>query len=308
MATRHPFPPAIPPEIPSCARPTPLTRIDSDGILRPVEEVQMAFTKPARILAPAVFVISAGGAQPASGQHALPIESVWSSSNTAPDHPAWRTEDHLWGTGPRVGYERLRALLADPSNDTRTLRDLVAEARQVASRHVQQLILDPARQQPRSDPQTDPAIQCEPPGLIRLVVAPAPLAIDVSAERVVVHHEYWNTVRVIPISGPRGGPPATGTTSRLGSSTARFDGATLIVESLGVPADALPRVTTADGARVVERYTPSDDGARLSLEVLIDDPKTFREPLVLSTSRVRTPGETIIEAPPCELISGQFEP
>jgi hypothetical protein len=88
---------------------------------------------------------------------------------------------------------------------------------------------------------------------------------------------------------------------------ARFEGATLIVESVNVSPLELPMVTTAAGARVVERYTPRKDGARLDVELLIDDPKTFREPLVLSSARVRTADETIVEAPPCELISGEFE-
>lgn len=264
-------------------------------------------TSTLRIVAPAAvaYALVAGG-QVAHAQDRESVEGVWSTPLTAPDHPAWRIEDRVWGGGPRAGYDHLRSLLADPSNDSRPLQELAAEARKLARGHVDRLIVEP-RKQPSGDPATDPAIQCQPPGLNTLVMAPLPVAIAVSPEHVVIHHEFWNTIRTIPVSGGRERPSSTGPASRLGSSTARFEGATLIVESVNVPAFELPMVITADGARVVERYTPSDDGARLDVELIIDDARTFREPLVLGGVRVRTPAETIVESPPCELISGEFE-
>jgi hypothetical protein len=63
--------------------------------------------------------------------------------------------------------------------------------------------------------------------------------------------------------------------------------------------------TTSEAASVVERWTASQDGARLNLELIIDDPASYREPLVLMQTRVRTPDEKILDLPPCEAISGQ---
>ena len=92
---------------------------------------------------------------------------------------------------------------------------------------------------------------------------------------------------------------------RLGYSTARFEGATLVVESRNLLSAISGGITTTEGARVVERWTASDNRERLTLEVTIDDPSSYREPLVLMQSRVRTPAEKILDLPPCEAISGQ---
>ena len=62
---------------------------------------------------------------------------------------------------------------------------------------------------------------------------------------------------------------------------------------------------TTDGTRTVERYAASGNGARLELELLIDDPASYRQPLVLTQSRVRPPDATILDMPPCAAISGK---
>ena len=160
----------------------------------------------------------------------------------------------------------------------------------------------------RYDPAADPIIQCAPPNLITLVLAPTLIAIEVHDDEVIIHHEYWNTVRAIRRITGQSAPPGDGAATRLGSSTARFEGATLIVESRNVAGLRLYRrrdVTTTDGTRIVERYAASGNGARLDLELIIDDPASYREPLVLTQSRVRTPDEKILDVPPCEAISGK---
>ena len=233
------------------------------------------------------------------------IQGIWSTTFTAPDHPEWKIEDHFCQIAcPPIAGQHLRSLLANPANDTRSLQELAQETTRVANQYVAQLMTDAARERrARYDPAADPAIRCEPPGLITLVLAPLPIAIEVQDDKVIIHHDHWNTVRAIRITDQS--TPSVAASTRLGSSTARFEGATLIVESRNVAGFTSAAVTTTDGTRIVERYAASSNGARLNLELIIDDPASYREPLVLAQSRVRTPDEKILDIPPCEAISGK---
>ena len=263
-----------------------------------------------RIFLAAVMVV-VSLCSPATGllraQERTAIQGFWSTDFTVPDHPEWRIEDHFCEiTCPSIARQHLRSLLANPANDSRPLQELWREANQAANKYVAELMTDAARERrTRYDPAADPVIRCEPPHLIMLVLAPPPIAIEVHDDHVIIHHEYWNTVRTIRIADQIAS--SVEGSSRLGSSTARFEGATLIVESRNLAGftPQIPTLTTTDGTRTVERYTASSNGGRLDLELTIDDPASYREPLVLTQSRVRTPDEKILALPPCEVISGQ---
>ena len=239
-------------------------------------------------------------------QERTAIQGIWSSNFMAPDHPAWGIEDHLCPIAcPSIARQQIRSLLANPANDTRSLQELALEATQVANQYLAGLLTEEGRERrKRYDPVANPTILCEPPNLVDTVLAPLPISIEVHDDKVIIHHEYWNTVRAIRRSTGQSSPPVDGAT-RLGSSSARFEGVTLIVESRNVAGFTSAAITTTDGARIVERYTASGNGARLDLELTIDDPASYREPLVLAQSRVRTPDDTILDIPPCEAISGR---
>jgi hypothetical protein len=264
---------------------------------------------PRRIFLAAVMVAVSLCSPPADllrAQERRAIQGIWSTTFTAPDHPEWKIEDHFCPIAcPPIAGQHIRSLLANPANDTRSLQELAQETTRVANQYVAQLMTDAARERrARYDPAADPAIRCEPPGLITLVLAPLPIAIEVHDDKVIIHHDHWNTVRAIRITDQS--IPSVAASTRLGSSTARFEGATLIVESRNVAAVSTSAdITTTDGTRIVERYTASGNGARLNLELIIDDPASYREPLVLAQSRVRTPDEKILDIPPCEAISGK---
>lgn len=263
---------------------------------------------PRRILLAAV-IVAVSLCRPLTdvlqAQERTAIQGMWSTAFAAPDHPEWRIEDHFCQIAcPPIARQHLRSLLANPANDARPLQELGQEANQVANKYVAGLMTEAARERrTRYDPAADPVIRCEPPHLITLVLAPPPIAIEVYDDHVIIHHEHWNTVRTIWIAD-RIALSVEGS-SRLGSSTARFEGATLIVESRHLSGFTSQALTTTDGTRIVERYTASSNGARLNLELTIDDPATYREPLVLTQSRVRTPDEKILDIPPCEAISGK---
>lgn len=243
-------------------------------------------------------------ASPAPAQSRPPVEGVWSTAFTAPNHPAWKIDDYFCAFCPSATSEHLRKLLADPANDTRPLLELSGEAQEITDQYRQSRMTDAARARLKQNnaAANDAVIRCEPPDLITLLRAPQPIAITVRDDHVVIHHDHWNTVRKIPL-GNTAAPPA-GAPTRLGTATARFEKSTLVVESRNVLGTMSPPYTTADGATVVERWTP--DGARLSMELTIIDPASYREPLVLYRPRVRTPDEKIFDLPPCEAISGKL--
>jgi hypothetical protein len=243
---------------------------------------------------------------PVRAQERAAIEGTWSTEFTARDHPEWKIEDHFCQLCPEVARQHLRALLADPANAARPLRELGQEATRFAVEHRNALMTDAARERLKQNngAANDAVMRCEAPDLITLLRAPQPIAIAVHDDHIVIHHDHWNTRRTIRLTEQHAAPGEAAT--RLGSSTARFEGATLVVESRNLVGTITAGITTADGARVVERWATIEHGARLNLELTIDDPKSYREPLVLIQSRVRTPDEKILDLPPCEAISGQL--
>jgi hypothetical protein len=73
----------------------------------------------------------------------------------------------------------------------------------------------------------------------------------------------------------------------------------LVVESVNVPGLTILGTSITDGTRIVERYTPDASGERLEIEVTIDNPESFHEPLVLHDVRVSTPDVELFDYSPC---------
>jgi hypothetical protein len=227
------------------------------------------------------------------------FEGVWSSTLTTSEHPSWRIEDHLCGFCTPSEYRHLQRLLADPANRDRGLRELQQEARATGRLEIDQLITAAARERFASIVQpADGSATCGPPSLLVAVIAgPLPVSIEFRDDDVILRNQHWNVVRTARLSDAA--PIATGAPSLYGNATARFEGSTLIVESVNVlPITTTEAVTTAR-ARVIERYTANEDGSRLDLEVALDDPETYREPRIWYRPRMRTPDVRIVEDDPC---------
>jgi hypothetical protein len=101
-------------------------------------------------------------------------------------------------------------------------------------------------------------------------------------EQLTIIYETHNEVRRVFLDGRRI-DPADILPSRGGTSWGRWEGNTLVIETIGL--DEAIDVPTAhsDEARVIERYTPYErDGLRrLKVQVTIDDPKFYTEPPTL---------------------------
>src|SRR6185369_1413821 len=107
-------------------------------------------------------------------------------------------------------------------------------------------------------------------------------------DQVVIHSEYGDDVRVVPLSKAHG-PKVFW--SRLGDSIGHWEGETLVIETVGMPdADRFriaPNLIVPGDATVIERLTPIS-GRELLYQFTVVDPKTYGAPWLGEFSWFRT--------------------
>jgi len=127
----------------------------------------------------------------------------------------------------------------------------------------------------------NPGARCIPHPLPQRLGNPHVNDIEVLADRVIITAETESAPRVIYLDG-RGHPENAEPTSR-GHSIGRWEGDVLVVETIhfaphrsgngrGIPSGLQKRLT--------ERYQLSEDGTRLTVEYVLEDPEYLAEPLV----------------------------
>jgi len=132
---------------------------------------------------------------------------------------------------------------------------------------------------------------CRPKGMPTIMEQPYPLEFVRKGDTILLRMEEYDTVRSIDTKGAGGPRPRT----LLGSSQGRWDGETLVVTTTGIAWSYLDSsgVPLGPSASIVERYTPTPDGTRLTLRMTITDPDTFTQPVELQRSWVWRKGETV---------------
>jgi hypothetical protein len=225
-------------------------------------------------------------------------DGVWSSTLTTPNDSRWRIEDHLCGVCTPSEYQHLQRLLADPANNARSLQELQQETRVASRQEIEQTVTVAGRERASQIAQpADESELCNPPNLLVVAAGPLPISIEVHADHVILRNQHWNVVRTVPVSDRA--PLVTNEPSLYGDSTARVEGATLVVESVNVLPMTLAEAVTTEKATIIERYTASEDGSRLALTVEIRDSDTYREPRLVYRSRIRTPEVRLVDDEPC---------
>jgi hypothetical protein len=105
---------------------------------------------------------------------------------------------------------------------------------------------------------------------------------------IVLHLEYGDDVRIVPFAGAHRSPVLT---SQLGDSIARWEGDTLVIETVGQPdvnrRHAFPTLLVPGDATVIERLTRVSK-TELDYRFTVVDPKTFTGPWVGEFSWRRT--------------------
>ena len=156
--------------------------------------------------------------------------------------------------------------------------------------------LTPAAQRARAafNPLTETvAPGCRPKGMPTIMEQPYPLEFVRKGETILLRLEEYDSVRTIDMA------PAskvdTLAKTLLGRSKGRWEGPTLVVTTTRIDWPYLDSsgVPLSPAAAIVERFTPTADGTRLTYTMTITDAGIFTQPVELTRSWVWRPGETV---------------
>jgi hypothetical protein len=122
------------------------------------------------------------------------------------------------------------------------------------------------------------ATRCEPEGMPRIMVNPHPFEFVDRGDTLLLRTELYDIERVIHMDAAA--PPADMPASRLGYSVGRWENSDLIVRTTRVSWPYFDNIGTplTEDAVITERFSLSEDQARLEFEVLIEDPAVFTRP------------------------------
>jgi hypothetical protein len=145
------------------------------------------------------------------------------------------------------------------------------------------------------DPELDqPALRCVSPGVVALFGWVYPFEIVQTKNEVIFFYEGYGQVRRVYTDGRK--HPENHPESRMGHSVGRWDGSTFVVETTLLQ----PNIRDFRGeplssdARVVERYSLSEDGKLLSGVLTVHDPANYREPPIRRVVRRRDTATQIL--------------
>lgn len=135
------------------------------------------------------------------------------------------------------------------------------------------------------DPLADPALQCAPIGLPRVMTrtGPHPIEFIDRGETIALRGEYFDIERTIVMSETVDAPAAP--RGPLGYSVGRWDGDALIVETTNIDYPyfdirGLEGVPQGRNVRMTEVFVLGDDQQTLTYSITVDDPTAFTEPVV----------------------------
>ena len=106
---------------------------------------------------------------------------------------------------------------------------------------------------------------------------------------IVLYLEEQDSVRRIHMTDTEA--PRQAAATPMGYSTGRWDGETLVVTTthVGWPWFDQSGVPQTEAVEFVERFAPSADGRILTYEIIVTDPETFTEPVLLERHWVWAP-------------------
>ncbi len=138
----------------------------------------------------------------------------------------------------------------------------------------------------------DPTFDCNPKGMPTAMEQPYPMQIVDQGATIELMLEEYDTRRTVHMDAAGA---AAAQPSRLGYSVGHWEGTTLVVtttrsswghfDSVGIP--------LSGDAVMVERFTPSVDGARLDYRLTVTDPATFTLPVELTKTWIWRPEVTL---------------
>ena len=137
---------------------------------------------------------------------------------------------------------------------------------------------DHIRSKNRGFPIADASTDCKPHGMPRLMESPYPIEIVQTPGQVTFLHEVAHNLRRIYLDQPQ---PATITPSYLGHSVGKWEGDTLVVDTLGLNTKTFiddEGSQHSDKLHITERYKKVLGGRALELTMTVEDPVTLEKP------------------------------
>jgi len=142
------------------------------------------------------------------------------------------------------------------------------------------------------DPHALPSNNCRSNGLPSLAMIPDLQDWEVDGDKFTIHYADFNTYRPISLTDADAGPPTA-----LGHSVAKLENGVLTITTTGMTTalGGLGRNAPGSASRsVVERYSRSADGQRLTGTMTVHDPEYLTRDLVLPLSLSRAPADSEI--------------
>ncbi len=194
----------------------------------------------------------------------LAIAALMSGSSAAQDAIPdlagnwWRTEDRSGGTG-----------------------GVIERAPRTLSEHGEALMAG-------FDPVDDPAVRCEHPGAVRVILSPNPISFIAHDDYVTITYQEWTTARTVPLTEQHIDPDAPH--AAMGRSVGRYENGKLIIQtdqlSTGLARHA-GFFWTSEEATLVEEYSVVEDNTFLTLRMSLTDPVMLVAPWVIEKRWVR---------------------
>jgi hypothetical protein len=129
------------------------------------------------------------------------------------------------------------------------------------------------------DPRNSPFTMCRPKAMPYIMASAYPIEFEEQGDDLLIRVEEFDTERLIHMDEPHSSAPDT--YSRLGYSTGRWDGETLVIETSMIEASVLYTDGTPQSRAIelVERFDMNDAENRLNYRLSITDPEMFTETL-----------------------------
>ncbi|MEO6377340.1 MAG: hypothetical protein ABIO37_04865 [Caulobacteraceae bacterium] len=144
-------------------------------------------------------------------------------------------------------------------------------------------------------PKADPPAQCLPPGVPRIMASPFPFEFVVTPKVVYILYEYMSQVRRIYMDGEA--PRSMGLPTFNGRSTGKWDGDTLVVETIELnPLSVLDttHLPVSEALKSVERMRLTGPD-KMEVQITLIDPKAYTRPWTTIRTYTRKPGEQILQ-------------
>ena len=144
----------------------------------------------------------------------------------------------------------------------------------------------------------DPSIRCEPKNMPRIMMQPYPIELVNEGETIRLRIEEYDVARTIHMGADAAADRASALPSPHGYSIGGFDGQALVVTTTKIAPSVFDGfvggVALSAEAEIVERFSPSEDGARLDYRLTLSDRAVFTEPISFERHWINVPGAEIL--------------